>query len=118
MKITIIEKTVTRYHTQCNRELDGRINSITANPLSNYNSDIIPRCGDVICLDGKYYDITNVIHMMTKLWDRANDVPAFHETDVVLEVKPHSNKHIYNNGSDSFVEEIPLVTQVNEDLKL
>lgn len=102
MKIVLVEKTVTRGHRE-------RLESITKKTIGNYFSDHIPRIGEVICyVNGNYYDVLQVIHTVTETKDGQCRLAE----RVVLEVKLHSNTHLYS-GKENFEEEIPLVTQMS-----
>lgn len=113
MKITLVEKEVVRHDCPNNSAVNNRIKQIQKNVIGSYSAIHLPHEGDVISFsNGKNYDIIKVVHIVKKLVDDMYSAILPEETDVVLEVCEHSSRHFFNSGSNSFFEEIPLVTEI------
>ena len=112
-KIVLVSKIIKRNNIPCNRELNGKISNISRKELGMYESESVPRVGDIIWFtDNCYYDVLCVIRYIDKSpVDGSNQ-----ENYIILEVKEHSNRYLYAYGSDSWIEEIPLVTEIDNDI--
>lgn len=88
-----------------------KMNSLPIEGFLSYNLDIVPRKGEIICLEnGKSYQVVEVVHTRrccAGLW----------HPEVIVEVVPHVAEHIYDTGSYSFKEEWPLISDLTPETK-
>ena len=111
MNILLVQRIVKRCTDPSNPQYNQVI-SAYAKLIDAYSSNIIPRKGEVILVDGNLvYDVVEVIyqrHVKNKFDKEA--------ITVTLEVVPHVNTQSYDAGNHSFVEEWPLITNLPADL--
>lgn len=86
-----------------------RVTKMTSRPIEGfvyYNGDIVPRTGEVICLDqNRAYDVISVIHSK-------RCCAGLLHPEVIVEVVPHVAEHSFNAGGYSFTEEWPLISDL------
>lgn len=106
MRVNFYIKHISRYHTPSNRGTDGQIKSITKELIfdGQMKSDCMPNVGDRIIISGKAYTVTE------KIFD--TDYNSLGK--IVYEVVSYTGYHVYQNGSDSWSEHIPLVTSISD----
>lgn len=108
MVIELWEKVIERHHCPSNREVDNTIKSISKKFVTKYHSDSVPRVGDVISVkqSKRAYVDWEVFNVIREIRD--------HDETVILEVKQYDNRKFYRSGSDSWFENIPLVTDIED----
>ena len=110
MRIELWEKVIERYSCPSNREIHNTIKSIKKRFIAFYNSDNIPRECEVISLNLREY--ANQDYLVNKV---IRDVRR--EEKIILEVSVYDIRSYYCSGSDSWFEEIPLVIDVEDEIK-
>jgi len=87
----------------------NKITKMISRPIEgfvSYDLDIVPRIGETICLgENDAYDVVSVVHSKrccAGLW----------HPEVVVEVVPHVSEHVFDAGGYSFVEEWPLISDL------
>lgn len=111
MHIALVERVVERCMDRSSPNYQ-EITKLSTKTLTIYDSNFIPRKGDVICIDGEHgYDVVEVIYNIGVLPIEGEEI-----SDVVIEVVPHIEKHTYSTGNYSYVEDWPLITNLDSDL--
>jgi len=101
---------IERHDRPSNSSIDGKIKKITKKFIGYINSDFLQQIGNIIRL--KYNEERNIEHkdyIITKVIHIVNEG---YEDECVLEVQMYNNQKLYQNGSSSWFEFIPLVIDI------
>lgn len=110
MRIELWEKVIERHHCPSNREIHHTIKSIKKRFIAFYTSESIPREGEVISMNMRdYANQDYIVHKVIR------DVRM--EEKIILEVSIYDIRSYYCSGSDSWFEEIPLVTDIEYEIR-
>ena len=108
MLIELWEKKIERYHTPANRETNDTIKSISKGFITKFHSNNIPVVGEVLAVRQSKcaYVEWEVLKVIREIRDG--------DEKIILEVRQYSERTLHHSGSDSWVEDIPLVIHVEE----
>lgn len=108
MRVEFYKKTIERYHTPHNREINDTIKSISKELLFKINTSKVPELGEIINIQGTKYIVKNIIRMIDYVFENKEvDSEYF-----VVEVVGYSGYSVHSHGSDSWGETIPLVCDI------
>ena len=107
-RIEVHQKIITRLEHPSNSNIHMHIGAIRSKFICIFNSTSVPVKGEIIYLkeEQEKYIVTDIVRVLS----------SEDEEKIILEVAEYSTERVYNSGSNSWIENVPLVVEL-EDYK-
>lgn len=107
-RIEVHQKVITRLKHPSNSNINMHIGAIRSKFICIFNSTSVPVKGEIIYLkeEQEKYIVTDIVRVLS----------SEDEEKIILEVAEYSTERVYNSGSNSWIENVPLVVEL-EDYK-
>jgi hypothetical protein len=104
-RIEVHQKTITRVSHPSNSNIDDHIASVRSNFICIFESSSVPNKGEIIYLqeEERKYIVTDVVRVLS----------SETEEKIILEVAPHSTERLHKHGSNAWMENVPLVVELD-----